>query len=246
MDDMLQLPDIRVLCETKVSLKCTQEDICLIRHDYPDAFFLYDFTKKTISRHDMLRMPLKYDGTSRYCQTPSGKIFIIGGFKGLGRVLNQIIKNGFNEYYYVQMASLKYRREEHAVCCLDKYLIVSGSFSVELEQAYKRVERYDMQRKKWEDLPKLNQGRALHSTCAFKDRYALVFCGEQMPNGGLTNSIERLDMNNLVAGWRTITIASAKNHLTRPRQVPAVVQLNTTDILIMGGFAISSALKGLF
>ena len=171
----------------------------------------------------MLRMPLKYDGTSRYCQTKSGTIFLIGGFKGLGRACNMIVKNGYNEYYSIQMASLKYKREEHSVCFLDKYLIVSGSFSVELEQAYKRVERYDIARDKWEDLPRLNQGRALHSSCAFNDRYALVFCGEQMPKGGLTNSIERFDMNNQAAGWREITIANSKNHLIRPRQVPAVL-----------------------
>ena len=67
VDDIMHLPDIKIVCELKATLKCTQDTIAVLRHDYPGAFFLYDFTAKSISRHDMLRMPLKYDGTSRYC-----------------------------------------------------------------------------------------------------------------------------------------------------------------------------------
>lgn len=67
-----------------------------------------------------------------------------------------------------------------------------------------------------------------------------------MPTGGLTTSIERIDLKNCDAGWREINIAPSKNQLTKARQVPSVVQLSSTEILIMGGFAISSALKGLF
>ena len=129
---------------------------------------------------------------------------------------------------------------------LDRYLIVSGSFSIELEQAYRRVERYDIARDKWEDLPMMNVGRALHSSVAFNDRFAFVFCGERMPTGGLTTSIERYDVQKETAGWREIRISTTKNDLTRARQVPAIIQLNDKEILIMGGFAISSALKGLF
>ena len=39
---------------------------------------------------------------------------------------------------------MKYKREEHAICFLDKYLLVTGSLVNDLAQAYKRVERYDI------------------------------------------------------------------------------------------------------
>ena len=88
------------------------------------------------------------------------------------------------------MAQTKYKRQEHAVCFLGKYLLVTGSLVIDLAQAYKRVERYDISRNRWEELSPLLQGRALHSSCAFDDRYAFIFCGETLPKGGLTNSIE--------------------------------------------------------
>lgn len=132
-----------------------------------------------------------------------------------------IVKNGFAEYYFVKKASLKYKREEHSLCTIDKYLLVTGSFNIDLDEAYKRVERYDIHKDKWEDLPRLNQGRALHSSCSFNDRHAYVFCGEEMPRGGLSKSIERLDMLEKDEGW--ILIEPRVNELTRPRQIPAVV-----------------------
>ena len=69
-----------LLSETKVKLKCDLEAYCLIRHDFPQAFFMYDFTRREVTRHDMYRGPLKFDGTSRYVQTTSGKIYLVGGF----------------------------------------------------------------------------------------------------------------------------------------------------------------------
>lgn len=51
---------------------------------------------------------------------------------------------------------MRYKREEHSVCCLDKYIVVTGSFYVDLEEAYRRVEWYDIGRDKWETLPTLN------------------------------------------------------------------------------------------
>ena len=112
-----------------------------------------------------------------------------------------IVKNGFSEYYSVNKASMKFKREEHSLCTIDKYLLVTGSFNTDLDQAYKRVERYDISRDKWEELPTLNYGRALHSSCSFNDRFAFVFCGEDMPKGGLSKSIERLDMHEKDKGW---------------------------------------------
>ena len=169
----------------------------------------------------MTHKPFRYDGTSRYAMTKSGKIFLVGGYKTLSRVCSQIIKNGFAEYSTVNKASMKYKREEHSVCTIDKYLLVTGSFNIDLEQAYKRVERYDITRDKWEELPTLNHGRAMHSSCSFNERYAFVFCGEEMPRGGLSKSIERLDNHQKETGW--LLIEPKLNELVRPRQVPAVV-----------------------
>ena len=67
-----------------------------------------------------------------------------------------------------------------------------------------------------------------------------------MPKGGLTASIEQFDMHNREKGWREMRIPASRNELQRPRQMPGIVQINQNEILIMGGFAISSALKGLF
>lgn len=79
-DDILSFPDVALLSETKVKLKCDMEAYCIIRHDFPSAFFMYNFTSREVSRHDMYRGPLKFDGTSRYVQTSSGKIYLVGGF----------------------------------------------------------------------------------------------------------------------------------------------------------------------
>lgn len=74
----------------------------------------------------------------------------------MARLCQRIQKNGFNEYYTIQKSQMKYKREEHSVCTIDKFLLVTGSFSTDLnEQAYKRVERYDIPKDKWEDMPTL-------------------------------------------------------------------------------------------
>ena len=77
---------------------------------------------------------------------------------------------------------------------LGKYLVVTGSFFVDLDEPFKRVERYDLAKDTWDAIAPLNEGRALHASCSFNERFVFVFCGESMPKGGLTRSIERLDM----------------------------------------------------
>lgn len=66
--------------------------------------------------------------------TQSGKIFLIGGHRTLAKLCQRILKNGFNEYYITQKSQLKYKREEHSVCTIDKYLLVTGSFSTDLNE----------------------------------------------------------------------------------------------------------------
>ena len=134
----------------------------------------------------------------------------------------QIIRNGFNEYYTAEKAQLRYKRQEHAICALDKYLIVTGSFFVDLDESYRRVEMYDLSRDQWEVLSPLNEGRALHAQCPFNERFIFVFCGESMPRGGLSRSIERLDLQKLQNGWLTVNIKEQSNDLKRARQIPAV------------------------
>ena len=63
----------------------------------------------------------------------------------------------------------RYKREEHSLCCLDKYIVATGSFNQDLDEAFRRVELYDIAKDKWEEVAPLNHGRAMHSSCPFND-----------------------------------------------------------------------------
>ena len=117
-----------------------------------------------------------------YIQTPSDKLFLIGG----GEINKsppslkqcyQIINNGTNTFDCIAMDELKYARHGHSVCCLnDKFLIVTGS-RCEDDRAYERCEQYNIDLDLWFEIPNLNVGRHYHSSCTFQDRFVFVFCG---------------------------------------------------------------------
>ena len=68
-----------------------------------------------------------------YIQTPSNRLFMIGGgdlLKNTQKLIStyEVINNGTNLFDVVTKDQLKYPRHGHSVTCLkDKFLIVTGS-----------------------------------------------------------------------------------------------------------------------
>lgn len=148
-----------------------------------DSKFVYEYNLETKAIYKRtVNIPLSFQHNFMYIQTPSDKLFLIGG----GEINKnppslkqcyQIINNGTATFDCIAMDELKYARHGHSVCCLnDKFLIVTGS-RCEDDRAYERCEQYNIDLDLWFEIPNLNVGRHYHSSCTFQDRFVYVFCG---------------------------------------------------------------------
>ena len=67
-------------------------------------------------------------------------------------------------------------------------MIVSGG-----EISYETCEQYDVLTGDSQELPELNQGRRVHSSCTFSQTTIYIFCGRNESNQEL-NTIEKYDL----------------------------------------------------
>ena len=90
-------------------------------------------------------------------------------------------------------------------------------------------ELYSVEEDKWQELPRLQKIRQKHASCAIGIN-VYVFCGHDRLWWS-NEMIERLDLQNLSVGWRTISV---KAGLTL-RHSLGVAPLNEVEVLIVGG-----------
>jgi hypothetical protein len=93
----------------------------------------YNLARNTLSRHTV-NMESNFPHNFQYIQTPSQRLFLIGGGpydRPTDRSLIQcieILNNGTNNFDALSKDSLKFPRHGHSVTCLrDKFLVVTGS-----------------------------------------------------------------------------------------------------------------------
>ena len=205
-----------------------------------DSKFVYEYNLETKAIYKRtVNIPLSFQHNFMYIQTPSDKLFLIGG----GEINKnppslkqcyQIINNGTATFDCIAMDELKYARHGHSVCCLnDKFLIVTGS-RCEDDRAYERCEQYNIDLDLWFEIPNLNVGRHYHSSCTFQDRFVYVFCGIAQSCRKYCNSIERYDSQNRSQNWAVINMPSAQ---FPERQGAGVSQITNEEIVIFGGFS---------
>jgi len=108
-------------------------------------------------------------------------------------------------------------------------MVVSGGSS---RESGNTVERLDLTKDVWVELPKMVKERNRHAMCSAKDTI-FVFCGivPGVPQPLSCNSIERLDTRDLSAGWQIVEIA----FFLSPRRGLGIAPLNEREIVILGG-----------
>lgn len=143
-------------------------------------------------------MPTRFEHNFQYIQTPSNRLFIIGGgdiLKNTHKLIStyEVINNGTNSFDVVTKDQMKHPRHGHSVTCLkDKFLIVTGS-RIDDKNAHKACEQYNIDLDIWFDIPSMNSGRHYHASCSLADRYVYVFCGIANATKKYCNSIECFD-----------------------------------------------------
>jgi len=158
----------------------------------------YNIKADTVTRKQV-KIEANFPHNFQYCQTPSERIFLIGGGdfnKPEATTLTactEILNNKSIAFDIMKKDKLKAPRHGHSIACLkDKFLIVTGS-RIEKDDAHKSVEQYNIDMDIWFDLPPLNQGRYYHSSCILADRWVYVFAGIANSTRKYFNSVERLD-----------------------------------------------------
>ena len=112
---------------------------------------------------------------------------------------------------------------------LDQFIFRTGGVSS--RTILRTVERYDILRNVWEEMPQMKVGRYNHGSCTLGSAvYAL--CG-QITDIECLNSVEKLDTRDLPAGWRLIKMPPTS---FVPRASLVTAALDSHQILIMGGW----------
>lgn len=205
-----------------------------------DSKYIYEYkiqTKQVFRRS--VNIANSFQHNFAYIQTPSDKIFLIGGGDiqrkpDSLKQCHQIVNNNSNLFDCLAMDEMKYSRHGHSVCCLnDKFLIVTGS-RCEDDESFKRCEQYNIDLDLWFEIPNLHIGRHYHSSCTYNERFVFVFCGIAQSGKKYCNSIERYDSSNRSDSWVVINIPSSQ---FAERQGAGVVQITKDEIVIFGGFS---------
>jgi hypothetical protein len=156
-------------------------------------------------------MPTRFEHNFQYIQTPSNRLFLIGGgdlSKNLPKLVAtfEVINNGTNTFDIVAKDALKHPRHGHSITCLkDKFLVVTGS-RLDTKDAHRTCEQYNVDLDIWFDIPSLNCGRHYHSSCTLADRFVYVFCGIANSTKKYCNAIERYDSSIASQDWQLINI----------------------------------------
>jgi hypothetical protein len=140
------------------------------------------------------------------------------------------VNNGYN---FVKRDSMKHPRHGHsAIWFSDKFIVVTGSRK-EKNNSQVKAEMYNTDIDLWFEMPDLNVGRHYHSSCTFFDKQIYIFCGIANHTRKYINSIERYDH----IGKKQWTLIEINSRLFPDRQGCGVVQRDSKDILIFGGFS---------
>ena len=160
---------------------------------------------------------LRLNSGFSYTQTISGTICIVGG-EILPKKCVKLVdffRNGEFKPYFMQGTT--FSRIFSSLCLLgEDNLVVTGSQPILREKkrdtAARKCEFYSTEQG-WTALPDLNTGRSKHASCSIEAKIVFVFGGVTFSDQGesLTNTIERLYLNNLEKGWSSITIKQIAN-----------------------------------
>jgi N-acetylneuraminic acid mutarotase len=185
----------------------------------------YDFnTKKWIpginaNNHQFL-------GYFRTAQLPDGSMLITGGSDGTDIIFNTVL------LYHVDgritaKQNMKLPRRAH--CCIYNNGGVYVFGGVNNKGFLQDCERYNLQTGTWSDLDRMTKKRTLTSCCNFNSDSIFVFGGYSDDEKKELDLIERFDI-------KTNKFFAMSFKLLDRLQNPFVVQINPTEILIMGGY----------
>ena len=87
----------------------------------------------------------------------------------------------------------------------DKYIFCSSGLNPETNASLRTVDVYKINGNAWLPkrlCPKMRQARYNHSSCTLGDSL-YVFCGESQEDSGYVETIEFVDANAVIEGWKT-------------------------------------------
>ena len=173
----------------------------------------YILQSKTLQKRQ-IEMPHAFPHNFQSVQTPTGRLFLIGGgdFNKLPDTMFECNEISVQDnYQLIARDRMKYPRHGHSACSLgEKFVVVTGSRK-ESDQAHIRCECYNVDIDVWFDMANLNEGRHYHASCSFEDRFVYVFCGISNQSKKYINSIEKFDNDSKShKEWELINIPMDK------------------------------------
>ena len=151
-------------------------------------------------------------------------IYIIGGDNENGYYLKSIYLYDELRGILISLANMSAPRSRHTAVSVDHSIIVMGGENN--DGVLSSCEKYDIDTNTWKFLPELNIKRCGLSSCIMNE---WIYAGFGWNNNPL-NTIEGINMEKIMK-WEII---KCKN--IEPIQVPGMIPISDTEILIFGGY----------
>ena len=185
----------------------------------------YDFTSKkwipglNLSNYSFL-------GYFRTAQLPDGSTLITGGSDSKDTIFNTVVLYQVDGRI-LPKSNMKMARRAHSCVYTNGFVYVFGG--VNNKGFLQDCERYNVQTNSWDIIDKMSKKRTLSSCCNFNADSIFVFGGYSDDEKKELDLIERYDIKN-----NRFFVMPFK--MVDRLQNPFVVQINPSEILVMGGY----------
>ena len=194
--------------------KKTNNSIANISVTFMYPVFKTDIIKTAINKNTVQEKKINFpefaDNEPNITEFPNGgsycnyenHLFFSGGqeyIKGAGKVFLSISQkqNSFNKKVN-KLPLMKYSHWNHSMIGEKGKIYVIGGYNS------RKCEVYDINKQKWTEMPDLNEKERQRSMLFVKNNFLYCFMG--LTQNGILDTIERINLNNINAGWENIIV----------------------------------------
>ena len=163
-----------------------------------------------------------------YCNYENNFYFSGGQeyIKEAGRLFLSLAKN-VNVENAVKLPLMKYSHWNHSMIAENEKVYVIGGFNSN------KCEVYDIAKKTWNELPDLLAKERQRSMLFIENNFLYCFMG--LTQNGIIDSVERLNLDNLEAGWENVNIINS-GEINLKFYGAGIIRMNKSNkIFFIGG-----------
>ena len=202
----------KYLSQTIENTNLTQYSVSFM---YP--IFKTDIIKIAINKNSVQEKKMNFSELSKeepiitefpnggaYCNYENN-LFFSGGqeyIKGAGKLFLSTSKNAPNRKV-TKLPFMKHSHWNHSMIGEKGKIYVIGGFNSN------KCEFYDIYKKEWSEMPDLIEKERQRSMLFVKNNFLYCFMG--LTQNGILDTVERINLNNIEAGWEIIIIQKLEN-----------------------------------